>query len=58
MNRELWLAARSGDEDKLALALKAGAAVNSRDESFHGWTALHRAADRGHAEIVSVYVYV
>ena len=34
-----------------------GANVHERDEKFHNWTALHFAADRGHADVVDTLLY-
>lgn len=52
LNKDLWLAARMGQSEKVTVAIQAGADVNSADSSFYDWTALHRAADRGHLETV------
>lgn len=31
--------------------------MEARDGKFHGWTALHLAADRGHADVVELLLY-
>lgn len=43
-----------GNEGCARLLLRAGADANSRDES--GWSPLHHAADRGHAECARLLV--
>jgi ankyrin repeat protein len=47
LQAELWRAARAGAAGEVTLAVRRGAAVDVGDASFHGWTALHRAADKG-----------
>ena len=53
----LFQAARRGSLPNATLALNSGADVHAVDVSFFNWTALHRAADKGSAEVVSLLVY-
>ena len=39
------------------LAIHRGADVDTVDDTFHGWTALHFAADKGHAAVVELLLY-
>jgi ankyrin repeat protein len=45
-------AVQSNKADKLNLLLQSGAVINHRDN--RGFTALHRAAEMGHVEIVKI----
>ncbi len=49
---QLWQAARKGDLQAIKDALKQGADVNAKTP--YGVTALHFAADKGHAEVVKL----
>mmetsp|Transcript_135163 Transcript_135163/g.431991 ORF Transcript_135163/g.431991 Transcript_135163/m.431991 type:complete len:162 (-) Transcript_135163:61-546(-) len=53
-NSRLVDAARTGDAQAVADAVKQGATVNSPDA--HGWTALHYCAAAGHLEVCKVLV--
>ncbi len=41
----------------MTVAVRAGADVNSTDASLDGWTALHRAAEKGHARVARILLY-
>ncbi|CAM9907256.1 unnamed protein product [Ectocarpus fasciculatus] len=51
-NRDLYVAATSGNLDELKVALAAGASPNWYNKSEDGATALHRAASGGHVGCV------
>ena len=57
LDMQLWQAARAGSPGNVTLAIRSGARVTSGDDGFHGWTALHRAADKGCADVVRVLLH-
>jgi hypothetical protein len=57
LNMRLWHAARCGSAGNVTLAVRSGAEVNSGDNDFYGWTALHRAADKGCDDVVRVLIH-
>jgi len=52
VDKELLLAAKSGDKERVRLLLENGANVNARDR--YGWTALMWAVFKGYKEIVKL----
>jgi Ankyrin repeats (3 copies) len=54
LNNQMWEAARKGDVAAVAAALDKGADVNAKFR--YGTTALFKAAERGHADVVKLLI--
>eukprot|EP00091_Calanus_sinicus_P018844 TRINITY_DN4448_c0_g1_i4.p2 TRINITY_DN4448_c0_g1~~TRINITY_DN4448_c0_g1_i4.p2 ORF type:complete len:104 (+),score=42.84 TRINITY_DN4448_c0_g1_i4:146-457(+) len=58
MMKAFAAAATDGNLEQVKEGLSAGADINGLGEKWTGWTALHHAADAGHAEIVQYLLSV